>query len=156
MKDEGKTTKSEGKGQSSDSPGGSQGGWQQAGVRGRGSAAWGQPTGRQLPEDIVPTDNWLVSAQEQGGADGRLIELAGVLEARNDPLGSLGILRRQVNLSQAPIGQGDVDLHKVKEARQGAALLEAGLGLLGPGNRAPNDALLLGCSRGRRFVEVGG
>ena len=41
----------------------------------------GQHTGHQLPEDIVPADNSLVSAQEQGGADGRLIELAGVEEA---------------------------------------------------------------------------
>ncbi len=42
------------------------------------------------------------------------------------------------------MGQGDVDLHKVKETGQGTALTQPGPGLLAPGLGAPNDPLLLG------------
>ena len=54
------------------------------------------------------------------------------------------MLRRQVNLSQTPVGQGDVDLHKVKETGQGTALTQPRPGLLAPGHGAPNNALRLG------------
>src|ERR1019366_2620209 len=91
-----------------------------------------------------PTPNELVGAEEQHGADRRLIERAGVEEAWHRRLGNLKITRRQVNLSQAPIGQGDVDLHKQEDASEPAFLAKTGLGPFGSGNSAPNDALLLG------------
>jgi hypothetical protein len=59
-------------------------------------------------------------------------------------LGSLEITRRQVNLSQAPIGQGDVDLHKQQDSSEPAFLEKTGLGPFGSGDSAPNDALRLG------------
>jgi hypothetical protein len=39
--------------------------------------------------------------------------------------------------------QSDIDLHEEEEARERAALAKAWLGLLGPGDDAPNDALIL-------------
>jgi hypothetical protein len=50
----------------------------------------------------------------------------------------------QVNLSDTPIGQRHIDLNKVEEASETTTLEEPGLGLFGPGDLAPNDALLLG------------
>ena len=47
-------------------------------------------------------------------------------------------------MSQAPIGQGHVDLYKEEETGERTALAEAGLGLHGPGDGAPKEALLLG------------
>ena len=59
-----------------------------------------------------------------------MIERAGVEEAGNGQLGEPGIPRGQVNLRLAAIDQGDVDLHKVVEAGEGAAA-ETGLGCTG-------------------------
>ena len=50
----------------------------------------------------------------------------------------------QVNLSDTPIGQRHIDLNEEEEASETTALEESGLGLFGPGDLAPNDALLLG------------
>ena len=86
----------------------------------------------------------LVGKEEQHGADRRLIELAGLKGDWHGRLGSLKITRRQVNLSQAPIGQGDVDLHKQEDAGEPAFLAKSGLGPFGSGDLAPNLALLLG------------
>ena len=55
----------------------------------------------------------------------------------------LEIFRRQVNLRLAAIDQGDVDLHKVVEAGEGAAA-ETVPGLFGPGDGDPDLALILG------------
>lgn len=110
----------------------------------RRSAGGGQRSRRQLAPGVLPTTNKPVGVQKQGRADGWLLELAGAVEAGNNPLGSLGMLRRQVNLGQAPIGQGHVDFDKVKETGERAALAEARPGLLAPGRDAPTDPLVLG------------
>ena len=47
-------------------------------------------------------------------------------------------------MSHASIGQWDVGLHKQEKTGEGTALLKAGLGLHGPGDGAPNEALPLG------------
>src|ERR1035438_7321947 len=88
--------------------------------------------------------NELVGLEEQPGADRRLVELAGWEEGGHRRLGSVEITRRQVKLSQTPIGQGDVDLHKEEDAGEPALLAKTGLGPFGSGDSAPNDALLLG------------
>ena len=46
-------------------------------------------------------------------------------------------------MSDATIGQSNVDLHKEEEAAEWAALAKTGLGLLGLGDGAPNEALIL-------------
>ena len=46
-------------------------------------------------------------------------------------------------MGDSPIGKGNVDLHKEEETAEWAALAKTGLGLLGPGDGAPNQALLL-------------
>ena len=104
----------------------------------------GRLAGHALLGAVLPNSNELVGTKEQHGTDRRLVEPAGLEGGWRRRLGHLEITRRQVNLSQAPIRQGDVDLHKEEEARQRAALPEPDLGPLGLGDRAPNNALLLG------------
>ena len=103
----------------------------------------GRHGGREFAAGAVPTTNELAGLEEQCGADGRLIETVGVEEAGNGQLGEPGMSRGQVNLSLAAIGQGDVDLHKVVEAGEGAAA-ETGPGLFGAGDGDPYVALLRG------------
>src|ERR1017187_840276 len=92
----------------------------------------------------LPITKELIGLEEQHGADRRLIEPAGLEEGGHRRLGNLEITRGQVNLSQAPIGQGDVDLHKQEDAGEPALFEKTGLGPFGSGDSAPNDALLLG------------
>jgi hypothetical protein len=92
----------------------------------------------------LPTINELVGKKEQHGADRRLIEPAGLEETGHGGLGNLWDTRRQVNLSQASIGQGNVDLHKEEDSGESAFLAKTGLGPFGSGDLAPNNALLLG------------
>src|ERR1035441_1585989 len=86
----------------------------------------------------------MVGLEEQYGTDWRLVEPAGLKQSGRHRLGDLEITRRQVNLSQAPIGQGHVDLHKQEDAGEPAFLTKTGLGPFGSGDLAPNLALLLG------------
>jgi hypothetical protein len=51
--------------------------------------------------------------------------------------------RGKVNLGESTIGQGNIDLHKEEEAAEWAALEKTGLGLLGLGDGAPNNPLIL-------------
>src|ERR1035441_9029026 len=92
----------------------------------------------------LPITKELIGLEEQHGADRRLIEPAGLEEGGHRRLGGLEITRGQVNLSQTPIGQGDVDLHKQEDAGEPAFLAKTGLGPFGSGDSAPNLALLLG------------
>ena len=108
----------------------------------------GQRSGRLAGQALLgmdlPITNELVGAEEQHGTDRRLVEPAGLEKGWQGRLGNLEITRRQVNLSQAPIGQGHVDFDKVKETGERAALAEARPGLLAPGRDAPTDPLVLG------------
>src|ERR1035441_3618669 len=104
----------------------------------------GRLAGQALLGVGLPTLNELVGVKEQHGADWRLIEPAGLEEVWQGRLGNLEITRRQVNLSQAPIGQGDIDLHKQEDAGEPAFLAKTRLGPFGSGDSTPNDALLLG------------
>ena len=104
----------------------------------------GRLAGQALLRVGLPTLNELVGLEEQHGTDRRLIEPAALEEGGHRRLGNLEITRRQVNLSQAPIGQGDVDLHKQEDAGEPAFLTKTGLGPFLMGDSAPNDALLLG------------
>src|ERR1035437_3298670 len=104
----------------------------------------GRLAGQALLRVSLPTLNELVGEEEQHGADRRLIEPAGLEKGWQGWLGNLEITRGQVNLSQAPIGQGDVDLHKQEDAGEPAFLAKTGLGPFLMGDSAPNDALLLG------------
>ena len=104
----------------------------------------GRLAGQALLGMDLPTLNELVCDEEQHGTDRRLIEPAGLEKGGHRRLGRLQITWRQVNLSQAPIGQGDVDLHKQEDAGEPAFLAKTGLGPFGSGDSAPNDALLLG------------
>jgi hypothetical protein len=106
-------------------------------------SGWGRRRGGELAGGVVPIINELVGLEEQCGADGQLIEPAGVEEAGNGQLGEPGISRGQVNLRLSAIGQGDVDLHKVVETGEGAAA-ETGPGLFGAGDGDPDVALLRG------------
>ena len=92
----------------------------------------------------LPITKEMVGLEEQYGTDRWLIEPAGLEEGGHRRLEDLQITRRQVNLSQAPIGQGDVDLHKQEDAGEPAFLTKTGLGPFGSGDSAPNLALLLG------------
>ena len=103
----------------------------------------GRLAGHELLRAVLPITKELVGVEEQHGADGRLIEPANAEGTRNGRLGSPGIFHRQVNLRQTPIYQGHVDLHEEEEASKRAALEQTRLGLLGLGNCAPYDALLL-------------
>ena len=103
----------------------------------------GRLAGHEVLGVFLPTINDLVGAKEQHGADGRLIELADAKSAQNARLGSQGVFQRQVNLRQAPMDQSDIDLHEKEEAGERAALAKTGLGLLGPGDYAPNQALII-------------
>jgi hypothetical protein len=103
----------------------------------------GRLAGHALLGAVLPISNELVSAEEQDGADGRLIEPGGVEDVRNGRSRARGISRGKVNLSESTIGQGNVDLHKEQEAGEWAALAKTGLGLLGLGDGAPNDPLIL-------------
>ena len=108
----------------------------------------GQRSGRLAGQALLrvgpPTLNELVCLEEQHGTDRWLIEPAGLEEAGHRRLGGLQITRGQVNLRQAPIGQGDVDLHKQEDAGEPAFLAKTGLGPFGSGDSAPDLALLLG------------
>jgi len=99
--------------------------------------------GYELPGAVLPIINELVSAKEQHGADGRLIEPGGVEDVGNGRSRAQGVSRWKVNLSDSPIGKGDVDLHKEEEAGEWTALAKTGLGLLRLGDGAPNQALIL-------------
>jgi hypothetical protein len=92
---------------------------------------------------VLPIINELVSAKEQYGADGRLIEPGGVEDVGNGRSRARGISRGKVNLSDSTIGKGNVDLHKEEEAGERTALAKTGLGLLSLGDGAPKDALIL-------------
>jgi hypothetical protein len=72
-----------------------------------------------------------------------LIEPDGVEDVGNGRSGARGISRGQVNLRESTIGKGNVDLHKQEEAGERAALAKTGLGFPGPGDGAPNEALIL-------------
>ena len=99
--------------------------------------------GHELLGAVLPLIKELVSAKEQHGAAGRLIEPGGVEDVGNGRSRARGISRGKVNLSDSTIGKGNVDLHKEEEAGEWAALAKTGLGLLGLGDGAPNDALIL-------------
>jgi hypothetical protein len=99
--------------------------------------------GHELLRAVLPIINELVSAKEQHGADGRLIEPGGVEDVWNGRPRARGISRGKVNLSDSTIGKSNIDLHKEEEAGEWAALAKTGLGLPGPGDGAPNDALIL-------------
>jgi len=72
-----------------------------------------------------------------------LIEPGGVEDVGNGRSRARGIFRGKVNLSDATIGQSNVDLHKEEEAGEWAALAKTGLGLLSLGDGTPNEALIL-------------
>jgi hypothetical protein len=99
--------------------------------------------GHALLGAVLPIINELVSAKEQHGADGRLIEPGGVEDVGNGRSRARVISRGKVNLSDSTIGKSHVDLHKEEEAGKWAALAKTGLGLLGFGDGAPNEALIL-------------
>jgi hypothetical protein len=103
----------------------------------------GRLAGHELLGAVLPISNELVSAKEQHGADGRLIEPGGVEDVGSNRSGARGISRGQVKLGESTIGKGNVDFHKEKEAGEWAALAKTGLGLPGPGDGAPNEALRL-------------
>jgi hypothetical protein len=104
----------------------------------------GRLAGHELLGTVLPIINELLSAKEQRGADGRLTEPGGVEDVGNGRWRARGISRGKVNLSDATIGKGNVDLHKEEEAGEWAALAKTGLGLLGLCDGAPNDPLILG------------
>jgi hypothetical protein len=91
----------------------------------------------------MPIINELVGAKEQHGADARLIEPDDVEYVGNGRSRARSISRGEVNLCDSTIGKGNVDLHKEEEAGEWAALAKTGLGLLGFGDGAPNEALIL-------------
>src|ERR1017187_2421283 len=103
----------------------------------------GRLAGYELLGVVLPIINELVSAKEQHGADGRLIEPGGDEDVGNGRSRAHGISRGKVNLSDSTIGKGNVDLHKEEEAAEWAALAKTGLGLPGLGDGAPNEALIL-------------
>ena len=72
-----------------------------------------------------------------------MIEPGGVEDVGNGRPRARGISRGKVNLSDAPIGQSNVDFHKEEEAGEWAALAKTGFGLLGLGDGTPNEALIL-------------
>ena len=104
----------------------------------------GRLAGHELLRVDLPITKELIGVEKQHGADGRLIEPADARGARNGRLVSPGIFHRQVNLRQTPIYQGHVDLHEEEEASKRAALEQTRLGLLGLGDCAPYNALILG------------
>jgi hypothetical protein len=104
----------------------------------------GRLAGHKLLAAFLPIVHELVTAKEQHGADGRLIEPGGVEDVGHDRSRARGISRGKVNLSDSTIGKGNVDLHKEEEAGERAALAKTRLGLPGPGDGAPNEALRLG------------
>ena len=99
--------------------------------------------GHVLLGAVMPISKEPVSAKEQHGADGRLIEPGGVEDIGNGRSRARLISRGKVTLSDSTIGKGNVDLHKEEEAAEWAALAKTDLGLLGLGDGAPNDALIL-------------
>jgi hypothetical protein len=103
----------------------------------------GRLAGHDLPGAVPPIGNELVSAKEQHGADGRLIEPGDVENVGHGWSRARGISRGKVNLSEPTISKGNVDLHKEEEAGEWAALAKTGLGLPGLGDGAPNEALIL-------------
>jgi len=103
----------------------------------------GRLAGHELLGAVLPISKEPVGAKEQHGADGRLIEPGGVEDVGNGRSRARVISRGKVNLDDATIGQSNVDLHKEEEAGEWAALAKTGLGLLGLGDGAPNDALIL-------------
>src|ERR1019366_1971098 len=107
------------------------------------SAGWRRHTDRELVGGVVQTVNELVGLEVQHGADGRLIQPAGLEEVCLSPSRGAGVFRGQVNLSQAPIDQCGIDLNKEVEAGEGTGLTETASGFLGPGDGVPNVALRL-------------
>ena len=100
------------------------------------------PASHELLEAVLPIINELVSAKEKHRADGRLIEPGGVEHVGNGRSRARVISRGKVNLCDSTIGKGNVDLHKEVESGEWAALAKTGLGLPGPGDGAPNEALI--------------
>ena len=72
-----------------------------------------------------------------------MIEPGGDEDVGNGRSRAHGISRGKADLSDSTIGKSNVDLHKEEEAGEWAALAKTGLGLPGPGDGAPNDALIL-------------
>src|SRR5664279_3762063 len=101
-------------------------------IRTRCGRRSGRLAGQALLEVDLPITKELVGLEEQYGADRWLIEPGALEEGGHRRMGSLEVTRRQVNLSQAPIGQGDVDLHKQEDASEPAFLAKTGLGPFGP------------------------
>ena len=92
---------------------------------------------------VPPILQELLGAEEQCGADRRLIETADV-----GPAGSLRFqrpekLQGQVHLWETPIDPRDVVLHEEEETGEPAALQETRLGLLGAGDGDPYPPLRL-------------
>ena len=90
---------------------------------------------------VPPILQDLLGAEEQCGADRRLIETADV-----GPAGSLRFqrpekLQGQVHLWETPIDPRDVVLHEEEETGEPAALQETRLGLLGAGDGDPYPPL---------------
>jgi hypothetical protein len=110
---------------------------------GLGAGSGGLPD-RQPGPGASHTLQKSVRREEQRGAERRLIVPAVVQTAWNRRLGSQRVVRGQVHLRNALMGPADVDLYKVQETGQRAALKEAGLGLLGLGSGVPQVALFLG------------
>src|ERR1035437_11129081 len=75
----------------------------------------GRLVGHALLGAVLPISHEPVSAKEQHGADGRLIERGGVEDVGNGRSRARAISRGKGNLSDATIGQSTVDLHKEEE-----------------------------------------
>ena len=103
----------------------------------------GRLAGHELLGAVLPISKELVGAKEQHGPDGRLLEPDDVEDVGNGRARARGISRGKVHLSDSTIGKGNVHLHKKEEAGEWAALAKTRLGLLGLGDRAPNEALIL-------------
>ena len=85
----------------------------------------------------------LLGAEEQRGADGRLIETAGVEPAGSGRFQRSEKFQGQIHLSETPVDQQHVDLHEEEKAGERSALAKAGFGFHGLGERIPYVALLL-------------
>src|ERR1035437_691908 len=69
----------------------------------------GRLAGHALLGAVLPISNELVSAEEQDGANGRLIEPGGVEDVGNGRSRARLISRGKVNLRESTIGKGNVD-----------------------------------------------
>jgi len=101
----------------------------------------GRLAGHEFLGMVPPILQKLLGAEEQGGADRRLIEAADV-----GPAGRLRFqrpekLQGQVHLWETPIDPRDVVLHEEEETGERAALQETRLGLLEGGDGHPDQPL---------------